>query len=297
MPTFVDTHAHIHDDFAEVDAAIARAAAAGVGVIVTLGVNRGDSERAVVLAERYARPGAAVALHAEHSQPGAAVPRVFAAVGVHPHDAKDASGADLDALEAMAADVRVVMVGEIGLDYYRDLSPRDVQRRVLMRQLETAGRVGKPVAVHARDAHDDMLPLLEAWSRDMGGRLADGRPIGVMHYFSGDVDLAQRYIELGFFVSIHTSVTHPKATMLQAVARDAPLGALVIETDSPYGAPQRYRGKRNEPAYVVEAAVAIAALRGIGIDEVAGATTANALRLLGIASPPGPLSDERSGGV
>jgi TatD DNase family protein len=247
----------------------------------------------------------------------------LAAVGVHPHDAKDASEADLDALEEMTADQRVVMVGEIGLDYYRDLSPRDAQRRVLQRQLETAGRVGKPVAVHAREAHDDVFPMLEAWSRELGGRLSrrqpatpvphqkgthdakqpgtavlrDRRPLGVMHYFSGDVELALRYVELGFLISIHTSVTHPKAAVLQSVAREAPTEALVIETDSPYGAPQRYRGKRNEPAYVVEAAAKIAELRGISVADVASATTANALRLLGISSPPGPLSDERRGGV
>jgi TatD DNase family protein len=111
------------------------------------------------------------------------------------------------------------------------------------------------------------------------------------------VAIAAKYIEVGFLISNHTSVTHPKATVLQSVAREAPLGALVIETDSPYGAPQRYRGKRNEPAYVVEAAARIARIRGISVEEVASATTANALRLLGISSPPGPLSDERSGGV
>jgi TatD DNase family protein len=152
---------------------------------------------------------------------------------------------------------------------------------VLLRQLETAARVQKPVAVHARDAHDDMYPLLAAWSREMGGRLADGRPLGVMHYFSEGVELAHRYIELGFLISIHTSVTHPKAAQLQSVARDAPLDALVIETDSPYGAPQRHRGRRNEPVYVVEAAAQIASLRAISTEEVAGATTANALRLFG----------------
>jgi TatD DNase family protein len=281
---YIDTHAHIHDDdFGDADAAIARARHAGVTTIVTLGVTRADSEHAIALAERH--------------------DGVLAAAGVHPHDAKDASEADLDALEKMASHPRVVMVGEIGLDYYRNLSPRDVQRRVLLRQLKTAGRVGKPVAVHARDAHDDMLPLLEAWSREMGGRLAAGspgtavphdarrpgtavlrrsRPLGVMHYFSEGIELAHRYVELGFMISVHTSVTHPKAAVLQSVAREAPLDALVIETDSPYGAPQRYRGKRNEPAYVVEAAAKIAELRGISVDDVASATTTNALGLLGL---------------
>jgi TatD DNase family protein len=109
-----------------------------------------------------------------------------------------------------------------------------------------------------------------------------------MHYFSGDAALALRYIERGFVISVHTSVTHPKAATMQAVAREAPLDALVIETDSPYGAPQRFRGKRNEPSYVVEAAAKIAELRGLSTEDVAGATTGNALRLLGLPHPPAP---------
>lgn len=270
----IDTHAHIHDaEFDDADAAIERARQAGVALILTMGVTLADSGAAIGLAERCEG--------------------VLAAAGVHPHDAKDASDGDLDALEELARHRRVAMVGEIGLDYYRDLSPRDVQRRVLRRQLETAARVAKPIAVHGRDAHDDLLPMLETWSREMSGALPDGRPLGVMHHFSGDTALALRYIELGFMISVHTSVTHPKAATLRAVAREAPLSALVIETDSPYGAPQRYRGKRNEPAYAVEAAAALAALRGVSIESVAGATTANALRLLGLAPPPARL--HRSG--
>ena len=128
-----------------------------------------------------------------------------------------------------------------------------------------------------------MLPLLTEWSRDMGGRLPDGRPLGVMHYFSGGRRrLRARYIELGFLISIHTSVTHPKATQLQEVARATPLEHLVIETDSPYGAPQRYRGKRNEPAYVAEAAAKVAELKGIAVEEVASARRATPMRLLGL---------------
>lgn len=153
----------------------------------------------------------------------------------------------------------------------------------MRRQLETAGRVAKPVAVHAREAHDAMLPLLAAWSQEMGGCLPDGRPLGVMHYFSGDAALARRYIELGFVISVHTSVTHPKASRLAAVAGELPLDRLVLETDSPYGAPQRHRGKRNEPAYVAEAAARVAELRGLPVEHIAEATTLTALRLFGIA--------------
>jgi TatD DNase family protein len=261
VTAFIDTHAHIHSDFADADAAIARAVQAGVTTILTLGVTLADSRLALALAR-------------EHDA-------VLAAAGVHPHEAQDASEADLKALEELVGDREVRMVGEIGLDYYRNLSPREDQGRVLVRQLEMAAHAGKPVAVHARDAHDEMEPILTSWSRRVGGSLAGGRPLGVMHYFSGDADLAALYIDLGFLISIHTSVTHPKAAVLQQVARAMPLAALVIETDSPYGAPQRYRGKRNEPAYVVEAAAKIAALRGLSVEAVAGATTENALRLLG----------------
>lgn len=210
---------------------------------------------------------------------------MVAAVGVHPHDAAEATDAELDALEAMAGDPRVAVVGEIGLDFYRDLSPRERQAAVLRRQLETAGRVGKPVAVHGRAAHDVLLPILAGWSREMGGRLPDGRALGIMHYFSEDAQMAERYIDLGFIISVHTSVTHPRAETLRDVVHKTPLEHLVIETDSPYGAPQRYRGKRNEPAYVVEAAAAIAEIKGVRPADVEMMTTRSAMRLLGLAAP------------
>lgn len=261
----IDTHAHIHDrEFADdVDAVIERAASAGVDTIVTLGTDIASSHRAIALSERN--------------------PHVLAAAGVHPHDASDASDADLDALEALAAHPRVALVGEIGLDFYRNLSPRDAQIRVLERQLATARRAGKPVAVHTREAQDDMLDILTSYSREMPGHLPDGRPLGVMHYFSGDVGAARRFIELGFLISVHTSVTHTKAETLRQVAREVPLEHLVVETDSPYGAPQAHRGRRNEPAYVVEAARAVAEAKGVSVEAVAAATTANASRLLGLA--------------
>ena len=265
----VDTHAHIHDqefspDVREADAVLERALAAGISVIVTLGVNFADSRTAVEFASRH--PG-----------------HVFAGAGVHPHDAKDATDADLDELARLASHPSVAIIGEIGLDYYRNFSSGDQQQRVMRKQLLTAKHVGKPIAVHAREAHHEMLPLLTEYSRELGGRLPDGRPLGVMHYFSADVDHAQRYIELGYLISIHTSVTHPKATQLQDVARAVPLEYLVLETDSPYGAPQRHRGKRNEPAYVVEAAACVAELKGVQVEQVATVTTRNAERLLGLA--------------
>jgi TatD DNase family protein len=263
-----DTHCHIHDrDFeGDRDAIVTRARAAGVSGLLTLGVTAENSAHAIALARRF--------------------DDVWAAAGVHPHDAAAATDDDLDALEALAEDERVVAVGEIGLDYYRNLSPRDRQVAVLRRQLETASRVGKPVAVHGRDAHDDLLPLLTEWSRSMSAQLPDGRPLGVMHYFSEDASTAARYIELGFVISVHTSVTHPKAAQLAEVVRQTPVEYLVLETDSPYGAPQRYRGKRNEPAYVAEAALRVAELKDMTIEAVAEITTSNAMRLFGLPGAP-----------
>lgn len=292
MP-FVDTHCHIHDkEFdRDRDETIARASAAGVTVILTLGTDLASSTRARALADRYANvaqpSSAVVAPHVPQpplaESPGR--PAVLAAAGVHPHDAQDATDADLDALEDMARDPRVAVVGEIGLDFYRNLSPRERQAEVLRRQLLTATRVAKPVAIHGRDAHDALLPILAEWSREMGGRLPDGRPLGVMHYFSEDAAWAERYIALGFIISVHTSVTHPKAGVLRDVVHKTPLEHLVIETDSPYGAPQAYRGKRNEPAYVVEAAAKIAEIKGVTPADVETMTTRNAMLLLGLSVP------------
>ncbi len=269
----IDTHSHIHDaEFdADREAVIERATAAGVECILALGVDAANSRTAIALAERHRC--------------------VLAAAGVHPHEADGVTDAALDELEELARHPRVAAVGEIGLDYYRNLSPREEQLRVLRRQLLTAQRLGKPVAVHAREAHEDMMPLLEGWSRDMGGRLADGRPLGVLHYFSGDAEQASRYIGLGFVIGVHTSVTHPKASRLQDVVRTVPIEHLVLETDSPYGAPQSVRGRRNEPAYVAEAAAKVAELRSMPVEDVAEITTNNALRLLGAGVAAGGRSE------
>lgn len=264
---FVDTHAHIHDkEFAaDVDATLDRASAAGVELTLTLGTNLESSRRAIVLAQRDGR--------------------FLAAAGVHPHDAGLAAESDLVELEALCGRPEVAVVGEIGLDFYRDLSPRDQQVRVLRTQLEIAQHVAKPISVHGREAHGELLPALRAHSAAMGGALPDGRRLGMLHYFSEDASLAATYIALGYLISIHTSVTHPKAHMLRDVARAIPIEAIVIETDSPYGAPQSVRGKRNEPAYVVEAAKMIAELRSMTLEDVAAATTANAMKLLCTSVP------------
>jgi len=263
----VDTHAHIHDPQFADDAGdvVARARAAGVTTILTLGTDLASSLEAIALAERF--------------------DAVIAAAGVHPHDAAGASPGDLATLAALLSHPRVALVGEIGLDFYRNLSPRGDQERIFLHQLDRARTAARPVAIHTRDAHDRMLPILSEWSRACGGALPGGRPLGVMHYFTGDLALARRYAELGFLVSIHTSVTHPKAAALREVARELSIDQLVLESDSPYGAPQRYRGRRNEPAYIAESAQLLAGLRGAPPAEIAAATTRNAMRLLGIPVP------------
>jgi TatD DNase family protein len=264
-----DTHTHLQLSQFDGDraAALDRAQDAGLVGLLVLGVDVASSEDAIALADAEAG--------------------VHAAAGCHPHDAAKLNEGGLEQLAELAKHPRVLAVGEIGLDFYRNFSPREQQLDVFGRQLATAAEVAKPIAVHCRDAQDDLFPLIEAWSNRLGRRLPDGRPLGVMHYFSGDAELAKRYVELGFLISVHSSVTYPKAQQLQDVAQRLPLDALVVETDSPYGAPQSRRGERNEPAFVAEAVAKIAELRGDPVERIAESTTENALRLFGLdVTPP-----------
>lgn len=267
--SLIDTHTHLHEAaFAhDIEAVVERARAAGVEAILTLGTDVASSERAVALADRF--------------------DLVWAAVGVHPHEADSFDDLAAARLRELAGHPKVVAVGEIGLDFYRDLSPREDQVRAFRTQLDWAAEAGLPVAIHCREAHEAAEPIVSAWARAARSSFGDGRILGVMHYFSGDVDLAERYHRLGFVISIHTSVTYPGAERLREVARAMPLEALVIETDAPYGAPQRHRGRRNEPAYVAEAAMRVAEVREIPVQEVERATTATATRLLGLAERVG----------
>ncbi len=272
-----DSHSHIPMSQFDKDRAEALARSRNAGLIgqLVLGTDVASSESAVALAE--------------------AETDVYAAAGCHPHDAKDMDEAALARLRTLAENHRVDVVGEIGLDFYRNFSPHDVQIEVLNKQLDTAAVVAKPVSLHGREAHDALYPIIETWSHHIGGKLPNGRPLGVMHYFDGDVDLARRYVDLGFLISIHCSVTYPKAVTLQQVAAELPLDVLVVETDSPYGPPQSQRGQRNEPAYVKEAVVKIAQLRGEKIERVADVTTLNALRLLGVSSSQPTLATAERG--
>ncbi len=254
----VDTHAHLNSREFDGDRpeVLRRAAEAGVEWIVDVGADLAGSRRAVALA--------------------AAEPHVWAAVGVHPHDAAMFDAAALNELRALAADGRVLAIGEIGLDYYRDLSPRPLQREALAAQLALAQDLGLPVIVHDRDAHDDTLAML---------RSAAGRGLrGVMHCFSGGPELARDVLDLGLYIGIAGPVTYPKASRLAEVVRLAPLERLLVETDCPYLAPQAYRGRRNEPAYVRLVAERVAELRGLPLAEVGRITSDNARDLFKLRS-------------
>lgn len=252
----VDTHAHL--DFEQFDrdreAVLRRAAEAGVAWIIDVGANLASSRRAVALAS--------------------AEPRIWAAVGVHPHDAATVNPPVLAELRALAHGPRVVAVGEIGLDFYRDLSPRPKQREAFEAQLALARELDLPVIVHDRAAHAETLAVLRGASRQTGPHLR-----GVMHCFSGDLELAREILELGLYIGIDGPVTYPRATTLAEVARLVPLERLLIETDSPYLAPQARRGKRNEPAYVGLIAERVAELRGLRTEEVGRVTSDNACAL------------------
>jgi TatD DNase family protein len=248
----IDTHAHLEMEAFEGDreAVLERAAAAGLTAIITVGTTLPDCEKAVALARRY-RP-------------------IYAAVGIHPHEVKGIDASTYDALRIVAREKKVIAIGEIGLDFFYDHSPRDVQIRRFNEQLDLAEELDLPVIIHDRDAHAETLGLL---------RPRKGRLRGALHCFSGDAAMARECVALGFHLSVAGPVTYPKADQLREVAREIPLEWLLIETDAPYLAPQPYRGKRNEPAYVVETARRLAEIRGMPAGELERRTAANA-RLL-----------------
>ncbi|BCX02977.1 MAG: putative metal-dependent hydrolase YabD [Candidatus Roseilinea sp.] len=248
-----DTHCHL--DVAafdqDRDAAMARARAAGVARFLNPAYDLESSRRTMVLAQAHAD--------------------VVAAVGVHPNAAADFDGAQLAELRALACAPQVVAVGEIGLDYYWQTTPRDRQAQAFIEQLALARELNLPVIVHCRDAYDDALELL----REHG----HGLPGLVMHAFSGRMEHLRAVLDLGFYIGIGGPVTYPNAHTLRDLVRAAPLERIVIETDAPYLAPQGHRGRRNEPAYLVEVAHKVAELRRLSIRDIARITTDNGRRL------------------
>lgn len=255
--TLIDTHAHIDgreftDDFS---AMLARAQQAGVATIVTIGTDLPSSRAACDLAVRHED--------------------IYAAVGIHPHDTAGVSEADIEEIRGLVTGNRkVVAIGEIGLDFYRDRSPRAVQEEVFRRFLRLARELALPVIVHDRDAHERVLTILREEKADEVG--------GVLHCFSGDLTMARECVDMGFLVSIPGTVTYPKNTLLHEVVRGVKIEHLLVETDCPYLAPIPHRGKRNEPAFVRFTAEAVARLKGLSVEDVGRITTLNARRLFGI---------------
>jgi TatD DNase family protein len=252
----VDSHCHLDDSKFDEDRdqVIERARAAGVTRMMAIGTGDGppDLEVAVRQAEKY--------------------DFIYATIGVHPHDASKAQPETFDRLRELASNPKVLAIGEIGLDYHYDFSPRDVQRAVFERQLDLAAEAGKPIVIHTREAWEDTMAILK-------GRWSGG---GIMHCFTGDEQQARQALDLGFHLSFGGVLTFPKAEPTRQAARLAPADRILVETDCPYLAPVPHRGKRNEPAFVIETVKRLAEVRGQSAEQVAEATTGNWERLCGV---------------
>ena len=223
---------------------------------------------------RYAVIGSDMATSRHGADFASAHPGCYAAVGIHPHEAKGYREGDLDTLAAWLKEEKVCAIGEIGLDYYYDLSPRETQMEICALQMELAWRENVPVAYHVRDAHQDMLELMKQHKHHLTG--------GIIHCFSGSWEIAREYLKLGYYISLAGPVTFKKAPKLAEVAMHVPAERLLIETDSPYLAPEPVRGRRNEPANVRFVCEKVAEIRGESPDEVAAYTTRNAMAVYGI---------------
>jgi TatD DNase family protein len=253
----IDSHAHI--DLPEFnkdrDQVMARAREWGVRVVINVGLDAESSRKSLAMARNYED--------------------VFVAVGFHPHEASKMKEDDLKSLAELTGDSRVVAIGEIGLDFYRNLSPREAQLEAFKKQLDLAVELGLPVVVHCRQAHREVFDILKAWAEANPGDVRRG----VIHCFSGDIEMARRYIGLGFYISLAGSVTYPSAGELVGVARELPLDRLLLETDAPFLAPQAHRGKRNEPAYVALTAEKVADIRQVPTEVVADGAASNTIEL------------------
>ena len=248
----IDTHVHLNDQrfFEDINAVIERAIAADVRQMINVGADYKTSLLAVEQAHQYR------GLHA--------------AIGIHPHHAAECDPSDLEKMRSWVTDNKIVAWGEIGLDYHYDFAPKITQQEIFDQQLALAEQVGLPVIIHNREAHQDVYEMLAKYR---------GRVLGVLHCYSGSVEMAAKFLDLGYYISIAGPITFNNARKLPDVAKYVPLDRLLIETDCPYLAPVPYRGKRNEPAYVRRVAEKIAELRGLPLEMVAENTTQNAYRL------------------
>ena len=262
MIELIDSHAHIDGpQFADDrEVMLARARAAGVSTILAIGTGPGPEKL-----------DAALPFAEAHDW-------IYTTVGIHPHDAKEVTPAHLETLAALAKHPKVIAWGEIGLDYFYDHSPRDVQERVFRQQMDLARAAKLPIITHCRDAWDDCLRILgDVWKPTGLG--------GILHCFTSTLDHAQKGLDMGFLVSFTGNISYPKAQSIRDVAKALPLSNILIETDSPYLAPQPHRGKRNEPAYVLEVAKALANVRDLELSEIAAKTTETFRRFFRLTRP------------
>ena len=253
---FIDTHVHLNADQYEedVEEVIERALAAGVSKMVVVGFDRKTIRKAMALTERYSF--------------------IYVVIGWHPVDAVDCTEEDLEWIEELSKHPKVVGIGETGLDYYWDKSPKEIQQDVFRKQIQLAKKVNLPIIIHNRDATADVVRILEEEdAKEVGG---------IMHCFGGSVEVAQQCIDMNFLISLGGPVTFKNAKAPKKVAAEIPLEKLLIETDAPYLTPHPHRGKRNEPFYVTLVAEEIAKIKELPIEEVASVTTKNALKLFQI---------------
>ena len=262
MVQLADTHCHLDfrlfdEDRGEV---ISRCAAAGVTHMLNPGIDLESSRHAISIAEKH--------------------PHIFAAVGVHPNDGQIWDGETKNTLRKLAEHPKVVAIGEIGLDYYRDQTEKTLQQRIFREQLDLAGEMKLPVIVHSRQAGPDVLNILSRWREELAkeGSLLVNQP-GVMHSFEGDLETALQVIEMGFYLGIGGPITFKNAPEKRALLAALPLDVILLETDSPFLAPHPHRGERNEPAYVRWVAEAISSLINTPLTTVARITSQNAARL------------------
>jgi hydrolase, TatD family len=258
----IDSHAHI--DFPQFaddrEAMLQRAREAGVQALLAIGTGPGPEKL-----------DAALPYSEQHDW-------IYSSVGIHPHEAKEARSEHWGELTRLARHPKVIAWGEIGLDYFYDHSPRDVQADVFRTQMELARAAKLPIIIHCRDAWDDCLALIEQHWKSAGLG-------GILHCFTSTLDHARRGLDMGFLVSFAGNSTYPKAQSIRDVAKELPVDRILIETDAPFLAPQPYRGKRNEPAYVAEVAKTLANVRNLPPEEIAATTASNFRRFFGIASP------------
>jgi len=247
---YIDTHCHLDFDDYDQDreAVIKRAKESGVDYIINIGSSLQSSRNSVELAKNH--------------------DFIYASVGIHPHDASEVDDKALDEIKELAKFEKVVAIGEVGLDYYRNLSPQDAQKQIFVKLIRLAKELDLPLVIHDREAHKDTLEILKSECK---------KPIkGVLHCFSGDIQNAKEFLDLGLLISFTCNVTFKNAHILREVAKSVPIQKLLLETDAPYLAPQQHRGQRNEPVFIEYLARALAELKGISFEEVCRITSENA---------------------